>query len=47
MILGEVYKHNGEWKFNAIGKGTTDTCVEDLVRRYKLGMKEILSSIRI
>lgn len=35
MIFGEVYKHNGEWKFNAIGQGTTDTCIEDLARRYK------------
>ena len=21
MIFGEVYRHNGEWKFNAIGSG--------------------------
>lgn len=35
MIFGEVYKHNGEWKFNAIGQGTTDVSVEALVRKYK------------
>lgn len=21
MIFGEIYRHNGEWKFNAIGQG--------------------------
>lgn len=21
MIMGEIYRHNGEWKFNAIGQG--------------------------
>ena len=21
MLFGEVYRHNGEWKFNAIGSG--------------------------
>ena len=21
MIFGELYRHNGEWKFNAIGSG--------------------------
>ena len=24
MIFGEIYRHNGEWKFNAMGNGTTD-----------------------
>lgn len=24
MIFGELYRHNGEWKFNAIGQGTSD-----------------------
>ena len=24
MIFGEVYRHNGEWKFNAMGQGTAD-----------------------
>ena len=23
MIFGEVYRNNGEWKFNAIGQATT------------------------
>ena len=21
VVVGELYKHNGEWKFNAIGSG--------------------------
>ena len=21
MVVGELYRHNGEWKFNAIGSG--------------------------
>lgn len=35
LIFAEVYKHDGEWKFNAIGQGTTDTSISNLVRRYK------------
>lgn len=34
MIFGEVYRHNGEWKFNAIGQATNDGSVSDLVNRY-------------
>ena len=34
MIFGEVYRHNGEWKFNAIGQGTTDPGLGELVSRY-------------
>ncbi len=34
MIFGEVYRHNGEWKFNAIGQGTQDTSISDLAQRY-------------
>ncbi len=34
MIFGEVYRHNGEWKFNAIGQGTTDSGLADIVNRY-------------
>lgn len=27
MMIGEVYRHNGIWKFNAIGNGVTrDLC---------------------
>ena len=34
MVAGEVYKKNGEWKFNAVGNGTKDTGLGDLSRRF-------------
>ena len=34
MIFGEVYRHNGEWKFNAIGQRTNDSGLGELARRY-------------
>lgn len=34
MIFGEVYRHNGEWKFSAIGQGTADPGLGELTRRY-------------
>ena len=34
MIFGEVYRHNGEWKFNAIGQGTNDPGLGELARRF-------------
>ncbi len=34
LIFGEVYRHNGEWKFNAIGQGTKDTSLIELINRY-------------
>lgn len=34
MIFGEVYRHNGEWKFNAIGQGTTDPGLGELIKMY-------------
>lgn len=34
MIFGEVYRHNGEWKFSAIGQGTTDSSIGHLANRY-------------
>lgn len=33
MVFGEVYKHSGEWKFSAVGEGTTDTNVNGLINR--------------
>lgn len=35
MIFGEVYRHNGEWKFSAIGQGTTDPGLVELASRYR------------
>lgn len=35
MIFAEVYRNNGEWKFNAIGQGTNDTSISQLINRYR------------
>ncbi|MDR0653163.1 MAG: TerD family protein [Synergistaceae bacterium] len=35
MIFGEVYRHNSEWKFAALGQGTNDAGIPDLARRYQ------------
>jgi stress response protein SCP2 len=34
MIFGEIYRHNGEWKFNAVGQGTQDQGLGELVNRF-------------
>ena len=34
VIFGEVYRHNGEWKFNAIGQGTNDPGLGELAYRF-------------
>ena len=34
MVFGEIYRHNGEWKFNAIGQGTDDPGLGELAARY-------------
>ena len=34
MVFGELYRYNGEWKFNAIGQATQDNSVGDLARRF-------------
>ena len=33
MIFAEVYRNNGEWKFNAIGQGTNDASISQLINR--------------
>ena len=35
MIFGELYKKDNEWKFAAVGEGTTDNSISELCRRYK------------
>lgn len=35
MVFGEIYRYNNEWKFNAIGQGTTDNSIDELVKRYQ------------
>lgn len=34
MVAGEVYKRGNDWKFNAIGNGTTDPGLQDLSKRF-------------
>lgn len=35
LIVAEVYRHNNEWKFAAIGEATTDASLGDIIRRYQ------------
>lgn len=35
MVFGELYRHNGAWKFNAIGDGTKDTSLKTLSAKYR------------
>lgn len=35
MIFGSVYRHNGEWKFDAMGQGTTDPGLGELASRFR------------
>ncbi len=34
MIFGEVYRHNGEWKFSAVGQGTNDPGLGEMIKNY-------------
>ena len=34
LIFGELYRHNNEWKFSAIGEATKDPRLEDLIEKY-------------
>ncbi len=34
MIFGEIYRHNGEWKFNAVGQGTKDPGIAEIANRF-------------
>ena len=35
LITGEIYRHNGEWKFAAVGDGTTDSSLSEVCRKYQ------------
>lgn len=35
LICGELYRHNGEWKFTAIGEGTHSAHINQLAEQYK------------
>ncbi len=34
LVFGEIYRHNNEWKFAAIGQGTTDNSVAEIAKRF-------------
>lgn len=34
MIFGEMYRYNGNWKFNAIGQATKDDTIRELAKRF-------------
>ena len=34
MIFGELRRNDGEWKFAAVGQGTDDTELSDMIKRY-------------
>lgn len=34
MIFGEIYRNNGEWKFNAVGQATADPGLGELANRF-------------
>lgn len=34
MVFGELYRKNGEWKFSAVGEGTKDDGVAQLIKRF-------------
>lgn len=35
LLVGEIYRHNGTWKFSAIGEGTNDTGLNDMKKNLE------------
>ncbi|MDP4181322.1 MAG: TerD family protein [Bacillota bacterium] len=35
LLVGEIYRYNSDWKFGAIGEGTNDFGLKDIVMRYQ------------
>lgn len=35
LIAGEMYRHGSEWKFSAVGEGTQDKNLSEIVSRYQ------------
>lgn len=35
LIVGEIYRNANEWKFGAIGQGTNDGSLSDIIRAYR------------
>jgi stress response protein SCP2 len=34
LLTGEIYRHGGDWKFGAIGEGTHDVSLSEILKRY-------------
>lgn len=34
MVFGEMYRSNGQWNFKAVGEGTSDDGVSQLINKY-------------
>jgi stress response protein SCP2 len=34
LVVAEIYRHGSDWKFGAIGDGTKDTNLQEVVRSY-------------
>ncbi|MCX7922573.1 MAG: TerD family protein [Clostridia bacterium] len=34
LVTGEIYRHENEWKFGAIGEGTSETSLREIISRY-------------
>lgn len=35
LVVGEIYRYNGTWKFSAIGEGTNDTGLSDMKKNLE------------
>lgn len=35
LIVGEIYRNGSEWKFGALGEGTSDTSLDTMAGRYR------------
>ena len=36
LVVGEIYRHDGEWKFNAIGRGVAEASrLDSLIALYR------------
>lgn len=34
LMVGEIYRHGSEWKFGAIGEGTYDTSLGEIIKKF-------------
>ncbi len=34
LVVGEIYRHGNEWKFGAVGEGTKDSSLGEIIKRF-------------